>query len=213
MFGVEVWEYHINLTKSNVCCVHQIELLKNRRTNDKYADQDGKFPPDYKPKRPELPSLQEFLDLRLNENVFEIFCDKILRCVVGKLVWRERICHELVSVIATPSDEALALLILENSWDRWEQIYDLDGDHKNAKIQTKWTSDPQHASPFSGWNLEGRERFNELRRLVINDRKGTYCQRVEEHFREKKQERSSNKKRKKECLQELEYECEDDFHL
>lgn len=189
-------------------------MLNNRKINEKNADEDGTFPVDYIPMRPELPSPKEFLDLRMNEDVFGVFCDEILRCVVGKLVWRERVCNELVSEIATPSDEALALLILENSWDRWEQIYEVGGDHKKATITAKWTSDPQYATPFSGWNLEGRERFNELRQLVISDRKGTYCSEVEENYRQKKQEGVNKKKRKKECVnQELEVECEDDFDL
>lgn len=183
-------------------------------TNDKYVKSDGSFPDEYQVKLPELPAKKEILELRLNEEVFEVFCDEFLRCVVGKLVWRDRVCYETVSDIATPSDEALTLLILENSWDRWEQIYEMKGDYRKATIATKWTSDPHQASPYSGWTVEGRERFNELRQLVLRDRSEDYCSMVEEHYQQKKQEEQLNrKKRKRISLEEEEVECADDFDL
>lgn len=190
------------------------ELLDNKRKNNEHIkEHDGNYPADYEPKYPELPTRQDLLSLRYNEDVFEIFCDEFLRCVVGKLSWRDRVCSDYVSDFSTPSDEALALLILENSWDRWEQIYDMDGDYRKATISTRWTSDSHQASPYAGWNLEGRERFNELHQIVIRDRNTDYALPVEEKYRQKKLEGSNRKKRKKGSLEEDAdfVECADDF--
>lgn len=47
------------------------------------------------------------------------FCDTVLSCVVGRNLWKGHLPVLRASNIATPSDEALALLLMENSWDCW----------------------------------------------------------------------------------------------
>jgi len=49
----------------------------------------------------------------------QLFCDKFLSCVIGKNEWKNQIRIKPITEIATISDEAFALLILENIWDDW----------------------------------------------------------------------------------------------
>jgi len=52
------------------------------------------------------------------------FYDCILRCVVGKLKWKRLIRrNSLICREVTVSDEAFALLALENGWAKWEKIH------------------------------------------------------------------------------------------
>ena len=57
-----------------------------------------------------------------DERVMMRFCDSWLSCVIGKNDWKKRRTKEKISEIATASDEAFALLVLENIWDEWIKV-------------------------------------------------------------------------------------------
>ncbi len=138
----------------------------------------------------ELPLLQDFLDLRSNVNCMILFCNTFLACVVGKNRWNMQIKHGAkVDAVATVSDEAFALLLLENYWDFMEQVdkkefYSLASstrqkrDHRDneaadqskTKATGKWTSSWRGSRRYCGWNSEGLLRFNELVAIVKQDR-------------------------------------------
>ena len=70
-----------------------------------------------------MPNKEEILKLRSGDDkVMMRFCDSWLSCVVGKNDWKKRRTKEKISEIATPSDEAFALLVLENIWDAWMEV-------------------------------------------------------------------------------------------
>ena len=80
------------------------------------------------------------------------------------------------------------------------------------KPLTKWTNDAHKASRHSGWAKEGIKRYNELKKLVIEDRKANVAMEVE-YLKKKKEEslkRKRGKKRKVIVIEE-EYIEEDDF--
>jgi hypothetical protein len=61
----------------------------------------------------------------------------------------------MVTEVATATDEALALLILENSWSCWtheatkrrgEMLVDSE-----QKVKTKWTSNAMSSGKYEGW--------------------------------------------------------------
>lgn len=58
-------------------------------------------------------------NLRQKPSAYKWFYDHILGCVVGKNLWRVNKDEILGTTTATVGDEALALLLLENSWDCW----------------------------------------------------------------------------------------------
>ena len=53
------------------------------------------------------------------KEVFFLFADMFLSCVVGVAFWRKNSTKMLISEMATVSDETFALLLLENYWDTW----------------------------------------------------------------------------------------------
>jgi hypothetical protein len=68
-----------------------------------------------------LPSLEDLLILRKSPESSFVFYDSILPCVIGKIYWKRTVLAKLATAVATPSDEAIRLLILENSWKAWNQ--------------------------------------------------------------------------------------------
>jgi len=109
------------------------------------------------------------------------FCVRFFQCIVGKSAYNAGWnAHKKLSEIATPSDEALALLFLENNEARWSQEFDLDEtateEMKASLPKAKYTSSGRNGSmkgftkKFGGWSAKGIERFNELLKLVKADR-------------------------------------------
>jgi len=92
----------------------------------------------------------------------EIFCNHFLACVVGKHDWKWQTKKELISQVATISDEASALLILENIWDEWKDMNEFEffsrckGMEKGTKRKKIgggcWTSDAKGCEKYCGWN-------------------------------------------------------------
>jgi hypothetical protein len=99
----------------------------------------------------EMPTMQEFEEGRKNEDAYMIFFDHFLPCVVRKTVFEERLKESIgEEELCTVSDEAFALVLLENSYDRWVDIFK-KGNHKakseyrsfvEGDVQKKtWVSD------------------------------------------------------------------------
>lgn len=116
-------------------------------------------------------------------------------CVVGKSRWNLQVKQgAVVNKIATVSDEAFTLLMLENYWDVMDEM-DEDEFYKPLKHNSgkssnesnsrsekktkkktkvssgKWTSAWRGSRRFCGWDAKGLLRFNELVKLVEDDRK------------------------------------------
>jgi hypothetical protein len=63
---------------------------------------------------------------RRNTKMYEIFFDNFLPCVIKKSVFDRQVCvAKNDKTLCTVSDEAFALLLLENSFDCWIDIYRL----------------------------------------------------------------------------------------
>ncbi len=72
---------------------------------------------------PVVPAEDAFLAVRRNYEVARVFFNYFLPSVVGKATWKKEATQKRVSDIATVSDEALALLLLENSRETWLACY------------------------------------------------------------------------------------------
>ena len=67
-----------------------------------------------------FPTLAHILKGRTNRhNAYTFYCDYFLQCVVGRRGWKKGVDSTEVREIATVTDEAFGLLLLENSWDKW----------------------------------------------------------------------------------------------
>ena len=115
------------------------------------------------------------MNLRKNKNNgYYFFYDCILRCVVAKMKWKKLVRKNLpISSLITVSDEAFALLVLENGWEKQKQHYEnkLKDVKEKKKIKSLYTNDERDGnSSFDGWKPEGLARFNCLVYEVIKDR-------------------------------------------
>jgi hypothetical protein len=136
----------------------------------------------------ELCSLEEFLAMRENKKAFSQFCDHILPCIVGRTRWDKHVEVVRVSKIATTCDEAWGLLLLENSWDLWNQMAAdrLGLVEPSDRLPTKWTHTTGTARRNEGWGDKGIPRFNELIGMIKADRAKN--QEVEEDFKAAKED-------------------------
>jgi len=114
-----------------------------------------------------------------------------------------------MSGIATSTDEAWALLVLENSWDVWKQQAGSPSGKVELKepLPTKWTNTSLLASRSEGWGRKGMRRFNELVRKVTEDRENNKGS--EQLYMESKQDESDRKAGKLKRKREDDYEKED----
>ena len=150
----------------------------------------------YKAKRSPNYDLEDFLQLRKNPQAYLVFFKHFIKCITRKSVFENNIrTAKTYDDICTISDEAFALLLLENSWHRWMDIHTKDSSallprrgsrpHEKVKsmIPTKYTkggykydlegmfeSRPTSYSRRKGWSTEGIQRYNELYDQVEADR-------------------------------------------
>jgi len=142
--------------------------------------------------------MNDFLQLRSRPNSYMVFCKHFLKCVTRKTKFDSNIkTAKTYNDVCTVSDEAFALLLVENSWDRWYDLYAKDptsllpkrggrhlDDHLLSSVQTKYTQGglkyfargdgnstvSTTSRSGKGWSLEGIQRYNELFDLVEADR-------------------------------------------
>jgi len=150
----------------------------------------------YKEKRSPNYDLQDFLQLRKHPQAYLVFFKHFIKCITRKSVFENNIrTAKTYNDICSISDEAFALLLLENSWHRWMDIHSQDNSallprrgtrtlqNVTCMIPTKYTKGgykyypegPHESAPTSyskrkGWSAEGIQRYNELFDQIEADR-------------------------------------------
>ena len=135
-------------------------------------------------------TLDDFLQLRRNHAAYSEFYSTFLPPIVGRSLMKKLVAdRNTVDHIATNTDEALALLGLENGLERWDDLFTRCGGdvrpyargqevpeaHKST-VSTKYTvprkrkENTEKVGTDKHWSTEGIRRFNQLRRLIIEDR-------------------------------------------
>jgi hypothetical protein len=135
-------------------------------------------------------TLENWLELRRN---FAACCDfhtYLVRCIVGKRNFGKRLLSMAEGTeIASVSDEALALIGIENCSEVWDDVFEKSEGgirpiRKDQAFPEHWKADvlPKHTRASKDdptverntedkrWNDAGTVRFNELRQLVMIDR-------------------------------------------
>jgi hypothetical protein len=128
--------------------------------------------------------------MRRNYAAYSVFYSTFLPVVVGRSLLKKLVADkDTIEQVATISDEAMALLGLENGVERWDDIFTrCEGDvrpyakgqeipeaHKST-VPTKYTvsSNPDANTEKEGtnklWSKDGIIRFNLLRQGIIADR-------------------------------------------
>jgi hypothetical protein len=139
-------------------------------------------------KKGKVPIMKDILKLRFDGDKSELsedymyFCGRFLKCVVGVQAFNRGMrMKTLLSDIATPSDEALALLLLENSHYRWNEEHDKKS-RSNEPVKEDDLPPPKYTNAgnkklqkgftkkYGGWTGAGIDRYNELYGLVLQDR-------------------------------------------
>jgi len=100
----------------------------------------------FRQKNGDVPTLTDILHMRSNVNLtYTYFANNILPKIVGPTKWRGQVTKRTISRIATPTDEAFGLLLLENSWENWKEARRLvhednskSGANKTPFIYSLW---------------------------------------------------------------------------
>jgi hypothetical protein len=137
--------------------------------------------------------IEDVMMMRDNkEGAYSEFCDHVLLHVVGRDLWKRRAHTHDMSQIATVSDEAFGLLLLENGWETWKAMFAMEDDIPSPKYSVHGPG----TKKFQGWREEGIERFNELYDDVEEDRNLDEG-RFEKAFKEDKLKTRAGKKIKR----------------
>ena len=117
---------------------------------------------------------------------FFFFCDRILECVAGKKEWKQQKAKQTVSSsCVSVTDEAFAMLLMINSWDKFEYMAEhAEIDDKSEVPETLYTEKKGRNRKMQGWSTDGIEKFNKLCLFVIEDRKSEEGQQFENEFKE-----------------------------
>eukprot|EP00978_Attheya_sp_CCMP212_P005528 scaffold12431_cov57-Attheya_sp.AAC.3 len=144
------------------------------------------------------PTKEDMLTMGENENnAYNTFCDYILPAVCGRKSNEAKFNKDYSSKVATASDEAFALLSIENAWDRW--VFQLDNQESDHIPATRYSHEgsQSRALIYSGWKQIGTERFRDLQKLVKQDRTTCACDRLQfEILYLTKRQETSSKNRK-----------------
>lgn len=167
-----------------------------------------------------FPTMDNFLELH-EGTAYEMLTRILLRKVVGEKVWSGNCYRALLSEYCTASDEAFALLAIENNYERWKWMHenqDCSNTTKGAP-ETLYTNASADATPtagtrgaapsrFQGWSVEGYKRFDAFHKLVKADRAQIGRTKFEEDMKNyfAIEMASTIKRRKKKTLEEDEDE-------
>jgi hypothetical protein len=140
--------------------------------------------------------MKEFLEGRKNQEAYTAFFDHFVPCATKKTTWDRRLAKTETNLgssspkrLCSVSDEAFALLLLENSFERW---LDLFSNHKGPVMQQRGVRQREFQSDVptmytrggikyentkqkqseKGWSADGIVRFNALFDQVKRDRAG-----------------------------------------
>ena len=135
--------------------------------------------------------MKRLLAGRNDQEGIELLYERFVPLIVGKNTFRNRLASGNPDALCTPSDEAMALVLLENSKERFEDIFDTYGmgvfttsgrkRKFESNVPTKYSrggityTESFDFSIFDGgvkkgWTLEGLKRFNEIWAKVKQDR-------------------------------------------
>ena len=117
----------------------------------------------------------------VNYPVYKDFCSFFVSGVVGIRHFDRNKCIQPLSKYVTPSDEAFAVLTLENNWSRWSSMATTDN-WKDSDVPSEWTTsvdkrksrkeaddeddsvntESPQARRYRGWTTKGILRYNQL---------------------------------------------------
>ena len=169
-----------------------------------------------------------------NHHIFDQYVDVILMKVVGKDHWDKSIrLYQTVSkaehkdrlkfkACITPGSEAFVYLLYENCFRKWD--YMVEKTQKNEKMDKVFlvhmcvhTTCTAGQNMWGGWTEEGRVRFQEIKKKVIDARARDHVEKMEQECLQRLRaahqvDAKGKKKRKRDEPMEIpEVDEEDEF--
>jgi hypothetical protein len=88
-------------------------------------------------------------------SAYTYFANTILPKIVGPTKWRGQVTKRTISQIATPTDEAFGLLLLENSWENWKEAQRLvHEDNSKSGANKMWPKlGKRQSAVFLRWSV------------------------------------------------------------
>lgn len=129
--------------------------------------------------------------------VFVFYCEELLGKMVGAVEWSTKIrCFTTISdalrqgykdmPLISPSDEAFAVLVVDNCTKRWTdealrnaENPNRDPNQKKKNVDGKYTTSNAGQVLFGGWTAEGLAMFNKLQEMAKEARTTEKCKTVE----------------------------------
>jgi hypothetical protein len=133
-----------------------------------------------------------FTNLRLHNNskLFETFVEYCLVHFVGSHTWRWQAYIRNVSEIFSVSDEAFAMLLIENNAKDLEYVYENQVEtvkRKDSRPKYTKVSSYNGEVKFQGWHQNGVRRYNELVLKVKENQKSAVSKdrevRIQENYK------------------------------
>jgi hypothetical protein len=147
-----------------------------------------------------LPSKEALLVPRDAPDVFEIFCEHLLSCTVGRVIYKDTVGYKRISSFVSVSCEAYTIAYLENCYDKWFAAAEdevKDAESRKTYPKTMWTSEPQAATIYKGWANPGIARYNQLQKTITELRKTKASKKLEKNLLEQIQSGARTQKAKK----------------
>ena len=139
---------------------------------------------------------------------YEKLCRHYVPLVVGLRQYNTVKRSVPLSKIATPSDEALAFILLDNSYERWIDSYcDPDSEKKEEWTGYKYSSEGRgkNAKKYCGWSIAGMARFKKFNEEVAKQiRKMPVYKALENKLQQEASETYNNKKRLNKKMDDME---------
>ena len=131
---------------------------------------------DWADKNGTIPTKDRIFKARENVEDFQWYCENFLSVVVGKQIFQKKRSIELMSKLAMRSDEAMVLLHVENSIEKWTAEYN----DREKKETAKWpdplyTKQTTESKKYEGWSKRGIARFRDLQTKYVPEMRKTYA--------------------------------------
>ena len=118
--------------------------------------------------------MTDILTLRSGVDTYGWFVSQFLPAVVGSRCWNANYRKNTISSFVTVSDEAFALVNMENNYARWQDMF-IKQNTKTSEVGALCTNSGEskkngQSKKFQGWAAAGIEQYNAYYLAVKQDR-------------------------------------------
>lgn len=98
----------------------------------------------------------------MNDDVIFSFVECAIGSVIGRRLWKKRSDLMKLRNYVTPSDEAFAMLVLENNAEKWMDEFENPGTGRKDRCKARYTEGNQDAASPNTWGVDGIDRYMDL---------------------------------------------------